>query len=65
MGLITTGDLVLVINEPLMRKGVHPEKPIVIDIEDKVTSLAEEDTPENRLALIKRTMNSLIGETSK
>lgn len=58
------GDLVLVINEPIMKKGVHPDKPIVIDIEDKVTSLAEEDTMENRLALVKRTMNSLIGETS-
>lgn len=48
-----------------MRKGVHPEKPIVIDVEDKITVLAEEDTKENRLALVKRTMNSLIGETSK
>ena len=47
-----------------MKKGVNPEKPIVIDIDDKITSLAEEDTPENRLALVKRTMNSLIGETS-
>lgn len=47
-----------------MKKGVHPEKSIVIDIEDKITSLAEEDNMENRLALIKRTMNSLIGETS-
>jgi hypothetical protein len=35
-----------------------------MDIDDKITSLAEEDTKENRLALIKRTMNSLIGETS-
>lgn len=58
------GDLVLVVNEPIMKKGVNPEKPIVIDIDDKITSLAEEDTPENRLALVKRTMNSLIGETS-
>lgn len=58
------GDLVLVINEPIMKKGVHRDKPIVIDIEDKITSLAEEDTMENRLALVKRTMNSLIGETS-
>lgn len=58
------GDLVLVINEPLMKKGVHRDKPIVMDVDDKITSLAEEDTPSNRLALIKRTMNSLIGETS-
>lgn len=47
-----------------MMKGVDPNKPIVIDVEDKITSLAEADTMENRLALIKRTMNSLIGETS-
>ena len=40
------GDLVLVVNEPLMRKGVHPEKAIVMDIDDKITSLAEEDTKE-------------------
>lgn len=52
------------INEPIMKKGVHPDKPIVMDIDDKITSLAEEDTMENRLALVKRTMNSLIGETS-
>lgn len=58
------GDLVLVLNEPLMKKGVHTDKGIVIDIEDKITSLAEEDNMEHRLALIKRTMNSLIGETS-
>lgn len=58
------GDLVLVINEPIMKNGIHRDKPIVIDIEDKITSLAEADTMENRLALVKRTMNSLIGETS-
>lgn len=58
------GDLVLVINEPIMKKGVHRDKPIVMDVDDKITSLAEEDTPQNRLALVKRTMNSLIGETS-
>lgn len=58
------GDLVLVIDNPLMMKGVDQNAAIVLDTEDKITSITEEDTKENRLKLVLRTMNNLIGETS-
>lgn len=47
-----------------MMKGVDRNAPVVMDVEDKITALAEEDTPENRVKLVLRTINSLIGETS-
>ena len=58
------GDLVLVIDDQRMMKGVHRDIPIVIDVEDKITVLEEEDTPENAAQVALRGMNSLIGETS-
>lgn len=58
------GDLVLVIDEPMMMAGVDPDVPITIDVEDKVTALEEADTPENQVKVALRGMNSLIGETS-
>lgn len=58
------GDLVLVIDSSLMIDGVDRTVPIVMDIDDKITAKAEEDTKENRLALMKRTMKSMIGEYS-
>lgn len=58
------GDLVLVLNSPLMMKGVDRNAKIVIDIEDKVTALAEKDTIQNRTACIMRSLKSLIGEIS-
>lgn len=45
-------------------EGVDRDAPVVLDIEDKITAKAEKDTPENRVALVLRTINSLIGETS-
>lgn len=59
------GDLILLIDNKTMMEGVDRNTPIVLDIEDKITAMAEEDTPENRAALVLRTINSLIGETSK
>ena len=59
------GDLVLVIDNELMMKGVDRNAPVVLDMEDKITALAEEDNMDKRVALILRTINSLIGETSK
>ena len=53
------GDLVLVLNSPLMMKGVDKNAKIVIDIEDKVTALAEKDTIQNRTACIMRSLKSL------
>jgi hypothetical protein len=58
------GDLVLVVDNEIIKSGVDREVSVVMDIDDKITALAEEDTAENRLALVLRTMNSLIGETS-
>lgn len=58
------GDLVLVINNKTMTNGVDRNAPITIDIDDKITVEAESDSKENKLKIILRTMNSLIGETS-
>lgn len=58
------GDLCLLINNKTMMEGVDREIPIVLDMEDKITALAEPDTKESRLALVLRTINSLIGEIS-
>ena len=63
-GADTDGDLVLVVDNEIMKSGVDRNVSIVIDIEDKATALAEEDTPENKLKVIMRGMHSLIGETS-
>ena len=58
------GDLCLVIDNDIMMKGVDRDAAVVMDVEDKITALAEEDTPDARVALVLRTVNSLIGETS-
>lgn len=58
------GDLVLVVDNKLMMEGVDRNAPVVLDMEDKITAMAEEDTAETRAALVLRTINSLIGETS-
>lgn len=47
-----------------MMSGVDRDASIVIDIDDKMTTLEEEDTVENKIEVILRGMNSLIGETS-
>jgi len=58
------GDLVLVVDNPVMMRGVDRSAATVIDIEDKITAMEEEDTKDNFANFILRTMNSLIGETS-
>ncbi len=58
------GDLVLVIDNEIMKEGAPRNIPIVIDTEDKITALDEEYNKENLLALVLRTVNSLIGEIS-
>ena len=58
------GDLVLVIDNQLMMKGVNRNEAITIDVEDKATVLSEEDNYQNKLNVIMRGMHSLIGETS-
>lgn len=58
------GDIIFLIDNELMMQGVDRNAPIVIDVEDKITALSEEYTPENIYKCIMRGMNSLIGETS-
>lgn len=58
------GDLVLVINNPIIMSGVHKDVPVVIDIEDKITALSELFTNENRIKCIFRGMKNMIGEIS-
>lgn len=58
------GDIVNLIDNKTMMAGVDTNVPVVIDIEDKITALAEEDNADTRTQLILRTINSLIGETS-
>lgn len=58
------GDLVNVVNNKIFLKGINRDLPIVIDIEDKITSLEEDVTLDNQVKLVMRTLHSLIGETS-
>lgn len=58
------GDLVLVLNNQTMMNGIDRNASITIDIDDKITVESEPDTKENKLKIILRSMNSLIGETS-
>lgn len=58
------GDLVLVLDEPIYKSGVHSDAMPVIDVDDKITVSAESDTPENRAKIILRTMKNIIGECS-
>ena len=58
------GDLVLVADNDIMRNAIDRNVPIVLDIDDKITAVAELDTLDNRYRLVIRTMKSLIGEYS-
>ena len=58
------GDLVLVVDNDIMRNAVDRDAPIVMDIADKLAAKVELDTVDNRYGLILRTMKSLIGEYS-
>lgn len=44
--------------------GVDRNAPVVIDVEDKVTSIDEENTIENQFNMLLRTLHNTIGETS-
>lgn len=58
------GDLVLVIDDELMLKGVNRNLKSVIDVDDKITAAVEADIVQNRIACILRTTKSMIGEFS-
>lgn len=58
------GDLILLIDEPIMNLGVDKNCPIVINIDEKMTAIAQEINKENLAELVCRTLVSLIGECS-
>lgn len=56
--------MVLVNNSKLMMEGVRRDAIPVLDLEDKITCLAQEDTVENKTACVIRGLKSSIGEIS-
>lgn len=58
------GDLLFVIDDETMKSGVDRNIPIMIDVDDKITTIKERETPQARLTVILRGMISLIGEGS-
>lgn len=58
------GDLVLVLDEPIFLEGVDKDCAIVLNLDEKMTALAEDITKENIAELVGRTLVSLIGEDS-
>jgi hypothetical protein len=63
-GADTDGDLVLVVDDETILSGVDANASIVIDIEDKITTIEQEDTPENKLKVVLLGMRASIGEVS-
>jgi hypothetical protein len=58
------GDLVLVIDEPIILRGIERGIPITMDIEDKITALAETYNIDNIANLIMRSFDNRIGDYS-
>lgn len=58
------GDIVLVNDNKTMIDGVDRSVESVIDVDDKVTALAETDIVQNKIANIVRSSKSFIGEFS-
>lgn len=58
------GDLVLLVDEPMMLNGIDRNCPIVINIDEKKTALEEEFNKEHIADMVERTLVSLIGECS-
>jgi hypothetical protein len=58
------GDRILLLDEPLIRSGVNKNATIVIDIEDKATTMVQADTHENKINVVKLGLMSIIGEAS-
>ena len=62
--IVYDGDLVLVMDEPMMLDGIDKDCAIVLNIDEKMTAKAELVTKENIAELVSRTLVSLIGECS-
>ena len=62
--IVYDGDLVLVMDEPLMLEGINKDCAIVLNLDEKMTAKEEPTTKEHIADLVCRTMISLIGECS-
>ncbi len=58
------GDRIFQINDITLKSGIKRNLPIVIDMEDKITTLEEEINKENIITNTIRSMVSLVGESS-
>ena len=58
------GDLVFVIDNDIMMKGVDTSAYTVMDVDDKITVESEEDNADNRVKVTLRSMKNMIGEFS-
>lgn len=58
------GDLVTVIDEPIMMAGVDRSVPVTMDVEDKVLALSEEFNKETIYNVIIRNNDNRIGDYS-
>lgn len=58
------GDILFVLDEPIMNSGVHMDIPVVMDIDDKITVLPQDYTEENICELIIHNLDNRIGEYS-
>ena len=63
-GCDTDGDLVFVTDNAIMRNGVIPDLPIVIDIDDKITAIESEYTISSVINYMLMSLDSRIGEIS-
>lgn len=58
------GDILFVLDEPIMLKGVHMDIPVVMDIDDKITVEPQDYNEKNICELIVHNLDNRIGEYS-
>lgn len=63
-GMDFDGDILFVLDEPLMIKGVHMDIPMVMDVDDKITIAPAEYNEKNICDLILHNLDNRIGEYS-
>lgn len=63
-GMDYDGDILFVLDEPTMIKGVNMDNPMVMDVDDKITIEPEEYNEHNICELILHNLDNRIGEYS-
>lgn len=58
------GDILFILDEPIMIKGVDMTAPVVMDVDDKITILPQDYNEENICELILHNLDNRIGEYS-